>query len=63
MDSISTDAGNFNNDISTSEDRAIYLLWSFGNMMEGSYEGDFVNDGETVTIWTDADLSVVNENI
>ena len=63
MDSISTDAGNFNNDISTSEDRAIYLLWMFGSMMDGSYKGDFVNDRETVTIWTDADLSVVNENI
>ena len=63
MDSISTDAGNFNNDISTSEGRAIYLLWMFGSMMDGSYEGDFVNDHETVTIWAETDLNVVNENI
>ncbi len=63
LDSISTDAGNFNGDTSTSEGRATYLLWMFGNMMDGRYEGDFLHNQETVTIWSDADLKVVNENI
>ena len=63
IDSISTDAGNFNGDTSTSEGRATYLLWMFGNMMDGRYEGDLLNNQETVTIWADADLKVVNGNI
>lgn len=63
MDSISTDAGNFNGDTSTSEGRAMYLLWMFGSMMDGSYEGVFLNNSETITVWADTDLNVVNDNI
>ena len=62
MDSISVDAGNFNGDTSTSEGRATYLLWMFGNMMDGSYEGYFCNDGETVTKWTADEIAVINAN-
>lgn len=35
----------------------------FGNMMNGMYEGDLLNNQKTVTIWADADLKVVNDNI
>ena len=62
IDSISVDAGNFNGDTSTTEGRATYLLWMFGNMMNGLYDGNFANDSEKVTIWADADLKVVNDN-
>ncbi|MDO4974166.1 MAG: hypothetical protein Q4E38_08160 [Eubacteriales bacterium] len=62
MDSISVDAGNFNGDTSTPEGRATYLLWMFGSMMNGSYEGNFINDRETVTKWTADEIAVINAN-
>ena len=63
MDSVTTDAGNFNGDTSTPEGRATYLLWMFGNMMGGSFQGDFRNDSETITEWSAEELAVINENL
>lgn len=63
IDSISSDAAGFDGDTSTSEGRAIYLLWTFGNMMDGSYEGNFLNDGETVTEWSADELAVINGSL
>ena len=63
MDSVTTDAGNFNGDTSTPEGRATYLLWKFGNMMGGSFQGDFLNDSETITEWSAEELAVINENL
>ena len=63
MDSVTTDAGNFNGDTSTPEGRATYLLWMFGNMMDGSYQGNFLNDSETITEWSADELAVINDNL
>ena len=63
MNSILVDAGNFDGDISTPEGRAMYLLWIFGNMMSGNYDGSFVNDSETVTDWSADELAVINKNL
>lgn len=63
MDSVTSDAGNFNGDTSTPEGRATYLLWMFGNMMDGSYQGNFLNDSETITEWSADELAVINDNL
>ena len=63
MDSVSTDAGNFNGDTSTPEGRATYLLWMFGNMMGGNYQGNVLNDSETITEWSADELAVINANL
>ena len=63
MDSVTTDAGNFNGDTSSPEGRATYLLWMFGNMMGGNYQGNFLNDSETITEWSADELAVINDNL
>ena len=62
MDSVTTDAGNFNGDTSTPEGRATYLLWIFGGMMDGTYEGSFLNDSETVIEWSADEVAIINSN-
>lgn len=63
MDSISVDAMDFNGDVSTPEGRATYLLWLYGSMMDGNYDGAFLNDSETVTEWPADKLAAINENL
>ena len=62
IDSITVDALYFNGDTSTPEGRATYLLWIFGNMMNGTNEGSFLNDSETVTEWSADEVSIINSN-
>lgn len=62
IDSITVDAHNFNGDTSTPEGRATYLLWMFGGMMDGNYEGSFLNDSETVTEWSADEVAIINSN-
>lgn len=61
LDSISSDAGNFDGDVSTPEGRLLYLLWVFGNMQNGSYEGSFLNDTETVTELSTDEVAAMSE--
>ena len=63
MDSVTTDAGNFNGDTSSPEGRATYLLCMFGNMMGGNYQGNFLNDSDTITEWSADELAVINDNL
>lgn len=63
MDSVTSDAGNFNGDTSTPEGRATCLLWMFGNMMAGNFQGNFLNDSETITEWSADELAVINDNL
>ena len=63
VDYITTDAGNANHDTSTEEGRTTYLLWIYGEVMSGNYEGDYLNGSETVTELTEADLEVINNNL
>ena len=63
IDSITVDALYFNGDTSTPEGRATYLLWIFGNMMNGTNEGSFLNDSETVTEWSADEVAIINSNI
>ena len=62
IDSITVDALYFNGDTSTPEGRATYLLWIFGGMMDGTYEGSFLNDSETVTEWSADEVAIINSN-
>ena len=62
IDSITVDALYFNGDTSTPEGRATYLLWIFGGMMDGTYEGSFLNDSETVIEWSADEVASLNSN-
>ncbi len=62
-DSITTDAGNAEQDIKTDEGRAIYLLWVFGNILDGSYEGNYCNDSETAVEMTADEISLINAKL
>lgn len=62
IDSITVDAPSFNGDTSTPEGRATFLLWIFGGMMDGSHEGSFLNDSETVTEWSADEVAIINSN-
>ena len=63
VDYITTDAGNVTHDTSTEEGRVTYLLWIYGEVVSGNYEGDYLNNSETVTELTEADLEVINNNL
>lgn len=56
LDSITTNAVNFDSDTSTTEGKATYLLWMYGAMQGGTYEGNFMNDIEKVTEMSAEDL-------
>ena len=62
IDSITVDAPSFNGDTSTLEGKATYLLWIFGGMMDGTHEGNFLNDSETVTEWSADEVAIINAN-
>lgn len=63
IDNITTDAFNVEHDTSTEKGRATYLLWIYDNINNGSYDDTYLNDSETVTELTDADLEVINSNL
>ena len=63
IDSITVDAPSFNGDTSTLEGKATYLLWIFGGMMDGSYQGNFLNDSETLTEWSADEVAIINSNM
>ncbi len=63
VDSITTNAINVQHDTKTEEGRATYLLWIYNNVSDGSYNGFYLNDKETVTELTEADLKVINDNL
>jgi len=62
-DSISTDAVGVEHDTTTEQGRATYLLWIHANMADGSYQGSYLNDSETVTTLSADDLKVINDNL
>ena len=63
IDNITTNASNVEHDTTTEEGRATYLLWIYDNISGGHYEGAYLNDSETVTELTEADLEVINNNL
>ena len=63
IDSITVDAPSFNGDTSTPEGRSTYLLWMFGGMMDGNYEGSFLNEREKVTEWSADEVAIINSNM
>lgn len=63
VDNITTNASNVEHDTTTEEGRATYLLWIYDNISGGHYEGAYLNDSETVTELTEADLEVINNNL
>ena len=64
-DSISTNAadGIDLSTITTDEDRATYLLWMYGNLADGSYDGALLNDRETRTDFTADQLAALNSTL
>lgn len=62
-DSISTNAFNIEHDTTTEQGRATYLLWIHNNALDGSHDGAYANDSETITGLTEADLEVINNNL
>ena len=62
-DSITTNAADGITDISTDQDRATYLLWIFGNLVNGSYDGALLNDSETRTDYTADQLAALNSSL
>lgn len=59
-DSVTADAINWDNDFSTEERKAAYLLWILGSVIEGQYSGNFLNMTETVSQWSPDDLAFIN---
>lgn len=62
-DSITTNAADGITDISTDQDRATYLLWMYGNLADGSYDGALLNDSETRTEYTADELAALNSSL
>ena len=63
IDSVAADADNFDNDVSTREGRIRYLLWAFANRLSGKSKGNYLNDVEVRTEWSDEALARINTNI
>ena len=62
-DSVITNAADGITDISTDQDRATYLLWIFGNLVSGNFDGFFRNDQETRTEYTADQLAALNSSL
>ena len=64
-DSITTNAANGIDvkTISTDEQKATYLLWTFGNLVNGSFDGALLNDSETRTEYTADQLAALNSSL
>ncbi len=62
-DSISTNALGGDHDTSTAQGRATYLMWIYANIQSGEYQGDYLNDSETVTEMSADVIAAVNENL
>lgn len=62
-DSITADADNFDDDVSTHEGRVRYLLWAFANRLSGESKGNYLNDVEVRTEWSDEAIARINAYI
>ena len=60
-DSITSDAMNGTSDISTEIGRACYLMWIYSANQTGGYNGNFLNDSETVTHMTEDEVFRINK--
>lgn len=59
-DSISTDALGVQHDTATEQGRATYLLWMFDAELHHSFNGYYLNDSESRSAATAADLAAIN---
>ena len=62
-DSITADVDNFDDDVSTHEGRVRYLLWAFANRLSGESKGNYLNDVEVRTEWSDEAIARINAYI
>lgn len=62
-DSIAADVDNFDDDVSTHEGRVRYLLWAFANRLSGESKGNYLNDVEVRTEWSDEAIARINAYI
>lgn len=60
FDNISAETAAFEGDISTEMGRMEYMLWMYQNIRTGSSEGNYINDSETVTEMSSADLKMIS---
>lgn len=62
-DNITLNAAEGTDTVETEEDLAKYLLWIYGNMQDGSYEGTFFEEKESVSAWTAEEVAGMNQNL
>lgn len=62
-DNITLDAAAGAADLKTEEDVAKYLLWIYGNMQDGSYEGTFFEEKESVSVLTADEVTLMNQHL
>ena len=60
-DSITTDAMNGASDTSTELGRAAYLMWIYSATQTGGYDGNYLNETETVTHMSGAEVEAMNK--
>ena len=61
FDSITTDASNAQHDTTTEQGRATYLMWLYGEAQTGSFSGPYLNDSESVTEMSEAEIDAIND--
>lgn len=61
FDSITTDASNAQHDTTTEQGRATYLMWLYGEAQTGSFSGPYLNNSESVTEMSDAEIDAIND--
>ena len=61
FDSITTDASNAQHDTTTEQGRATYLMWLYGEAQTGSFSGPYLNNSESVTEMSEAEIDAIND--
>ena len=61
FDSITTDASNVQHDTTTEQGRATYLMWLYGETQTGSFSGPYLNNSESVTEMSEAEVDAIND--
>ena len=61
FDSITTDASNAQHDTTTEQGRATYLMWLYGEAQTGSFSGPYLNNSESVTEMSEAEVDAIND--
>ncbi len=61
--SIALDSNNYNGALSTDEDKASYLLWSFSNSPADSEYINLMNDEEIISWLSEAEIFFLNESL